>query len=84
MTQRYSLFLRRDARLREVVLEMLDTTQGHDTLPLRGTATKGFLRFVNRHVGVDSPSTRFLGRQRVWGGCTRPCGIWGESGRRGR
>jgi len=84
MTQCHSLFLGRDARLREVVLEMLDAAQGHDTLSLRGTATERLLRFVSGHVGVDTgPSTRFLGRQwGDWGGCACPCGIWGESRRR--
>jgi hypothetical protein len=48
------LFLRLDARLGEVVLEMFNTPEGHDALPLRGTAAEWFRRLVRRvHVRVE-------------------------------
>ena len=40
--------LRRDSRLREVVLQMLDAPKHHDTLPLRSAPAKRFLWLVRR------------------------------------
>ena len=48
------LFLRRDARLREIVLQVLDASQCHDAFALRGTAAEWFRGLVRRvHVRVE-------------------------------
>lgn len=42
----YSLLVRREAGLGEIMLEMLDASKSHDALAPCSTPTEGFLRFI--------------------------------------
>ena len=56
-----SLLVRRQPGLSEVMLEVFDTSKGHNALALCGAPTEGFLGFVGRvQVWIEGDLSRLL------------------------